>query len=135
MGKVYFGGQYLQIFARFLFLQLKLSGVARGIDRQAVTILTACRGDITDHCCPSDIIACGSQLAGIEVEVFAVANFAKPIGLISGDVILRIRGQKIGGVEDFKEVVTSMKPGEIIPIKVQRQRRALYLSWKVPALP
>ena len=69
------------------------------------------------------------------VEVFRVANVAKSIGLVSGDVILRIRGQKIGGVEDFKEVVTFIKPGEFIPIKVQRQRRSLYLSWKVPALP
>ena len=67
------------------------------------------------------------------VEVFAVAGIAESAGFAVGDVILRMRGQKINSVENFKEVAASIKPGQIVPIKVQRQQRSLYLALKVPA--
>ena len=66
------------------------------------------------------------------VEVVAVASVAESAGFAVGDVILRMRGQKIGGVADFKEVVATIKPGQVVPIKVQRQQRSLYLALKVP---
>ena len=67
------------------------------------------------------------------VEVFAVADIAESAGFAVGDVILRMRGQKINNVEDFKKVAASIRPGQIVPIKVQRQQRSLYLALKVPA--
>jgi len=66
------------------------------------------------------------------VEVFAVADIAESAGFAVGDVILRMRGQKIDGLEGFKAVVASIKPGQVVPVKVQRQQRSLYLALKVP---
>ncbi len=66
------------------------------------------------------------------VEVFAVADIAESAGFAVGDVILRMRGQKVDGVEDFKEVIAAIKPGQVVPVKVQRQQRSLYLALKVP---
>ena len=65
--------------------------------------------------------------------MFAVADIAESAGFAVGDVILRMRGQKINNVEDFKKVAASIRPGQIVPIKVQRQQRSLYLALKVPA--
>ena len=61
-----------------------------------------------------------------------MADIAESAGFAVGDVILRMRGQKIDGVEDFKAVVASIKPGQVVPVKVQRQQRSLYLALKVP---
>lgn len=76
-----------------------------------------------------------SRELGIDsgVEVFAVEGIAQSAGFAVGDVILRMRGQKVDDLDKFKEIADLIKPGQVVPVKIQRQQRSLYLALKVPS--
>jgi serine protease Do len=69
-------------------------------------------------------------LAG--VEVYGTEGVAQAAGFEVGDVIVRMKGVDIDNLEKFTQVIASVDPGQVVPIKYHRGQRAQYLALRAP---
>ncbi len=53
-------------------------------------------------------------------------------GIRKGDVIVMFAGQKVKGVEHFRELVEAAKPGSTVPVLIQRRGGPLFLAVRIP---
>ncbi len=57
---------------------------------------------------------------------------AEKAGVRRGDVILRINGVEVTGLDQFREVARKLPAGKSVPVLVQRQGSPMFLALRVP---
>ena len=73
--------------------------------------------------------------AGVVVTDVAPGSSGDQAGIRPGDAILEINRRPVTDVESFRKVITSVKPGEVVPVYVQRGGgRNEYVVLSVPDL-
>lgn len=72
-----------------------------------------------------------TQVAGIIVSELQSKGPAERAGLKVGDIIVGVNGEKVVNEEDFLSVVIDASPGDILKLKVYRERKSLDLDLKV----
>jgi serine protease Do len=58
--------------------------------------------------------------SGVIVTEVAAGSSGDQAGIRAGDVILEVNRQRVTDVESFRRVIASAKPGEIVPVYLQR---------------
>ena len=66
------------------------------------------------------------------VEVIAARGVAGDAGLMSRDIILRMRTKPVVDSKALDDIIADVKPGSIVPVLVLRQQRRIFLTLKVP---
>src|SRR5262245_57948015 len=61
-----------------------------------------------------------SAQAGVIVSDVAPGSSGEQAGIRSGDAILEINRQPVRDVLTFKQIIASVKPGEVVPVYIQR---------------
>jgi len=56
---------------------------------------------------------------------------AAQAGLRRGDVVTMINGQRIDSVADFEQAVESLETGDMVPVRIVRQGRPIFVPLKV----
>src|SRR6266536_2825749 len=73
--------------------------------------------------------------AGVVVTDVASGSAGEQAGIRPGDAILEVNRQPVTDVESFRQVIGSVKPGEVVPVYVQRGGgRNEYVVLSVPDL-
>ncbi|PYO27046.1 MAG: hypothetical protein DMD86_18605 [Candidatus Rokuibacteriota bacterium] len=73
--------------------------------------------------------------AGVVVTDVAPGSSGDQAGIRPGDAILEINRRPVTDVESFRKVIASVKPGEVVPVYVQRGGgRNEYVVLSVPDL-
>ncbi|MGB2867008.1 MAG: trypsin-like peptidase domain-containing protein [Bacteroidota bacterium] len=72
-----------------------------------------------------------SQVAGIIVSELQSKGPAEKAGLKVGDIIVGVNGEKVVNEEDFLAVVIDASPGDVLKLKIYRERKPLDLELKV----
>src|SRR6266704_3691647 len=73
--------------------------------------------------------------AGVVVTDVASGSAGEQAGIRPGDAILEVNRRPVTDVESFRKVITSVKPGEVVPVYVQRGGgRNEYVVLSVPDL-
>jgi len=55
---------------------------------------------------------------------------AREAGIEKGDVLLRVRGEPIEGVQQVREIAAELEEGKSVPVLVKRDSRSLFLALK-----
>jgi S1-C subfamily serine protease len=58
--------------------------------------------------------------SGVVVTDVAEGSAAAAAGIRGGDLILEINRRAVGSVEEFRKIVGSLKPGDSVPVQLQR---------------
>jgi serine protease Do len=58
--------------------------------------------------------------SGVIVTEVAPGSSGDQAGIRAGDVILEVNRQRVTDVESFRRVIASAKPGEVVPVYLQR---------------
>ncbi|MBI5463390.1 MAG: trypsin-like peptidase domain-containing protein [Ignavibacteriales bacterium] len=72
-----------------------------------------------------------AQIQGIIISEIEPRGPAEKAGLKIGDVILEINGQKVNNEQDFIGVLVDSSPGDILNVKVFRERRLIEAALKL----
>ncbi len=74
--------------------------------------------------------------AGVVVTGVASGGAAEAAGIREGDVLLEVDRRRVGSVEEFKSAVAALKPGETVPVQIERVGAGRqYIVLKVPDKP
>ena len=74
--------------------------------------------------------------SGVVVTEVAPGSAAAAAGIKEGDVLLEVNRRRVGSLEEFKQAVAALKPGEAIPVQVERSGAGReYIVLKVPDKP
>lgn len=73
----------------------------------------------------------GLEERGLLVQKLAPGVLASA-GVRPGDILLSIGGHKLADVPDLKRAIQQLPPGKPVPVHVQREGRALFLTLTVP---
>jgi len=74
--------------------------------------------------------------AGVVVTGVACGGAAEAAGIKEGDVLLEVNRRRVGSVEEFKSAVAALKPGEAVPMQIERVGAGRqYIVLKVPDKP
>ncbi len=74
--------------------------------------------------------------AGVVVTGVASGGAAEAAGIKEGDVLLEVNRRRVGSVEEFKSAVAALKPGEAVPVQIERVGAGRqYIVLKVPDKP
>jgi serine protease Do len=75
--------------------------------------------------------------SGVVVTEVAPGSAAAAAGIKEGDVLLEVNRRRVGSLEEFKQAVAALKPGEAVPVQVERGGAAgrEYIVLKVPDKP
>jgi Do/DeqQ family serine protease len=74
--------------------------------------------------------------SGVVVTDVAPGGAAEVAGIKEGDVLLEVNRRRVGSVEDFKQAVTALKPGDAVPVQIERRGAGReYIVLKVPDKP
>jgi S1-C subfamily serine protease len=61
---------------------------------------------------------------------------AEEAGIKEGDLVLEVNRRRVGTVEDFKNAVALLTPGEAVPVQIERSGAGReYVVLKVPDKP
>jgi serine protease Do len=58
--------------------------------------------------------------SGVVVTEVAEGSAAEAAGIRGGDLILEVNRRTVGSVDEFRKIVGSLKPGESVPVQLQR---------------
>jgi len=73
---------------------------------------------------------------GVVVTGVASGGAAEAAGIREGDVLLEVNRRRVGSLEEFKSVVAALKPGEAVPVQIERVGAGRqYIVLKVPDKP
>ena len=73
---------------------------------------------------------------GVVVTGVASGGAAAAAGIREGDVLLEVNRRRVGSVEEFKSAVAALKPGEAVPVQIERVGAGRqYIVLKVPDKP
>ena len=73
---------------------------------------------------------------GVVVTGVASGGAADAAGIKEGDVLLEVNRRRVGSVEEFKSAVAALKPGEAVPVQIERVGAGRqYIVLKVPDKP
>ena len=73
---------------------------------------------------------------GVVVTGVASGGAAEAAGIREGDVLLEVNRRRVGSVEEFKSAVAALKPGEAVPVQIERVGAGRqYIVLKVPDKP
>jgi len=73
---------------------------------------------------------------GVVVTGVASGGAAEAAGIKEGDVLLEVNRRRVGSVEEFKSAVAALKPGEAVPMQIERVGAGRqYIVLKVPDKP
>jgi Do/DeqQ family serine protease len=70
---------------------------------------------------------------GVYIAEIRIDSPADEGGLSEGDIILEIDMQEVGGVEEFREIVDKLEPGQWVSLYIRRGEATLYRALKIPA--
>ena len=74
--------------------------------------------------------------AGVVVTGVASGGAAEAAGIREGDVLLEVNRRRVGSVEEFMSAVAALKPGEAVPVQIERVGAGRqYIVLKVPDKP
>jgi serine protease Do len=74
--------------------------------------------------------------SGVVVTEVAAGSAAEAAGIKEGDLILEVNRRRTPTVDDFKKAVTTLKPGDAVPVQVERSGAGRqYVVLKVPGKP
>jgi len=74
--------------------------------------------------------------AGVVVTDVAPGTVAEAAGIKEGDLILEVNRRRTATVDDFKKAVAALKPGEAVPVQVERSGAGRqYVVLRVPSKP
>jgi S1-C subfamily serine protease len=74
--------------------------------------------------------------AGVVVTEVAAGSVAEAAGIKEGDLILEVNRRRTATVDDFKKAVAALKPGDAVPVQVERSGAGRqYVVLKVPGKP
>jgi serine protease Do len=74
--------------------------------------------------------------SGVLVTGVAPESAAEAAGIKEGDLLLEVDRRRVGTVEEFKKVVALLKPGEAVPVQIERSGAGReYVVLKVPDKP
>ena len=74
------------------------------------------------------VLAGSAAQAKISVESVIPGGAAEAAGLEAGDVFVLLDGQKISNMDDLRKVTSVRKPGDTVPLVVQRDGQTVELS-------
>jgi len=73
---------------------------------------------------------------GVVVTGVASGGAAEAAGIREGDVLLEVNRRRVGSVEEFMSAVAALKPGEAVPVQIERVGAGRqYIVLKVPDKP
>ncbi len=74
--------------------------------------------------------------SGVVVTDVAPNSAAEAAGIKEGDLVLEVNRRRVGTVEEFKTAVARLKPGEAVPVQIERSGAGReYVVLKVPDKP
>jgi serine protease Do len=74
--------------------------------------------------------------SGVVVTEVKPGSAAEAAGIKEGDVLLEVDRRRVGSLDEFKQAVAALKPGESVPVQVQRSGAGReYIVLKVPDKP
>ena len=74
--------------------------------------------------------------SGVLVTNVAAGSEAEAAGIKEGDLILEVNRRRVGTVEEFKAAMGALRPGEAVPVQIERSGAGReYIVLKVPDKP
>ena len=74
--------------------------------------------------------------SGVVVTDVTSGSAAEAAGIREGDVLLEVNRRRVGSVSEFKSAVAALKPGEAVPVQIERMGLGRqYIVLKVPDKP
>jgi len=70
----------------------------------------------------------GRASGGVLVTDVQRDSAASRAGVVAGDVLLEINRRPVGGLAEYKSIVRSLPPGEMVLLRLQRGDSAIYLA-------
>lgn len=67
------------------------------------------------------------DVGGLAISGVQPGSPAEKAGLLGGDIIIQVAGHEIGGLQDYSEILKSLKPDETVDIVVRRKEATKHL--------
>jgi len=71
------------------------------------------------------------RLSGVVVAAVPLEFAALNPGLVTGDAIYEVNGNRVASVEDLEKTLAAKKPGDPIAMQVERSGRLIYVAFEL----